>query len=107
MSLVLGICSLIISHQYQLHFVLPQLQREEAARNEAETKLSTTIEEAEESKKKYESNLQEKENEIRGLKEEVCVCVCADCVCVLCVVWTVCTCLGTVSAQCELCVCAL
>ena len=48
-----------------------QLQREEAARNDAETKLSVAIEETEETKKKHELDVQERENEIRGLKEEV------------------------------------
>ena len=48
-----------------------QLQREEAARNEAETKLSVAIEETEETKKKHELDVQERDNEIRGLKEEV------------------------------------
>ena len=48
-----------------------QLQREESARNEAEAKLHTTVEQMEESEKKYEMQLIEKDNEIRQLKEDV------------------------------------
>ena len=48
-----------------------QLQREESARNDAEAKLHTTMEQMEESERKYETQLIEKDNEIRQLKEEV------------------------------------
>ena len=49
----------------------PQLQKEESARNEAEAKLATVSEQMEESEKKYETQIIEKDSEIRQLKEEV------------------------------------
>lgn len=52
-----------------------QLHREEAARNELEAKLNTTNDQLEELQKKYDIAVREKDDEIRQLKEEVCVCV--------------------------------
>ena len=49
----------------------PQLQKEENARNEVEAKYNTVTEQLEESQKRYETMVQEKDTEIRQLKEEV------------------------------------
>ena len=49
-----------------------QLQQEEVARNEAEAKLNTVTDQMEENQKTFDTQLQEKDNEIRQLKEEVC-----------------------------------
>ena len=53
--------------------LFPQLHREEAARNELEAKLNTTNDQLEELQKKYDIAVREKDDEIRQLKEEVCV----------------------------------
>ena len=52
-------------------FLLTQLQKEEAARNEADAKVSALQDDLEEKEKTYGASVVEKDNEIRALKEEM------------------------------------
>ncbi len=49
------------------------MTKEEGHRNEAEARLHAALEQVEENQKNFDGVLQEKDNEIRTLKEEVCV----------------------------------
>ena len=48
-----------------------QLTKEEGHRNEAESRLHVALETIEENQKKHDLTIQDKDNEIRSLKEEV------------------------------------